>query len=97
MCFVNYATELKNNTIHHNNYVCDMKDNGPHCVECIFVGENDHLSPRRLCAETMTDVAELENGFGHCDKFKSCFKWYNQINPIKKWMLEKTGFVFKNR
>lgn len=99
MCYVNYTTELKNNTIHHNNYTDDIKVDAPrgHCVDCIFVGENDNISKNRLCAETMTEVAELSNGFGHCDKLKSCYKWYNQINPIKKWLLEQTGFVFRNR
>lgn len=99
MCYVNYAIKFKNDTIHHNNYVDDIKADAPrgHCINCIFVGKNDYLSLNSLCAETMTEVAELSNDFGHCDKLKSCYKWYNQINPIKKRLLEKSGFVFKNR
>jgi hypothetical protein len=84
-----------------DNYTDDMKrdrskENG-NCVECIYVGENDSVSNSRLCAETMSRIDELSHGFGHCDKCKTCYKWYNQINPIKKWLLERTGFRFKNR
>lgn len=66
------------------------------CHACIFTGENETLSKHRLCAETMSEIAEV-NGNGYCDKCKPAWCWYNQINPIKKWLLEKTGFRFKNR
>ena len=84
-----------------DNYTDDIKrdrskENGC-CVECIYVGENDDVSNARLCAETMSRIDELSNGFGHCDKCKICYKWYNQVNPIKKWLLERSGFRFKNR
>lgn len=98
--FIEYVNKSKSETKHSNNYTDDIKrdrskENG-YCHACIFTGENEEVSKYRLCAETMSEISEV-NGNGYCDKCKPCWHWYNQINPIKKWMLEKTGFVFKNR
>ena len=95
-----FVLKKKSETKHHNNYTDDIKrdttkENG-NCHACIFTCENENISKRRLCAETMSDIAEVRAG-GHCDKCKPAWKWYNQINPIKKWLLEKEGFKFKNR
>lgn len=97
---INYVCKNKAKTKHNNNYTDDMtrdtsKDN-TNCYCCIFVGENDNVSNSRLCAESMDEISEV-SGFGTCDKGRTRFKWYNQINPIKKWLLERTGFRFKNR
>ena len=91
MKMLNYIPKIKD----WDNYVEKSENN--HCVNCIFVGDNDEFSNRRLCAETISVIPELSSGFGCCDRYKSCFKWYNQINPIKKLILKKSGFVFKNR
>ncbi len=100
MCNVNYTFEMKNNTQNHNNYNDDprrdsSKEKG-NCHSCIFSGENESFSKRRLCVETISEIAEVD-GNGYCDKCKPAWHWYNQINPIKKWLLERTGFKFKNR
>lgn len=96
----NYTTESKYKSKHHNNYTDvvgrDTSNEKTDCHGCIFVGENEHVSKERLCAERMREIAEVK-GFASCDKGKPYWKWYNQINPIKKWLLERSGFVFKNR
>ena len=98
--FVNYACENKANTKHNNNYTDDIKRDTSKekgwCHACIFTGENENISKWRLCAETMSEIAEVE-GNGYCDKCKPAWNWYNQINPIKKWLVERSGFRFKNR
>ena len=97
---INYTTESKSKSEHHNNYTDDVKrDNSQErgwCGACIYNGENEELSKRCLCAETMSEIAEVCSS-GYCDKCKPAWYWYNQINPIKKWLIEQTGFRFKNR
>ena len=97
---INYVTKRKNKTKHHNNYNDDPKRDSSKekgcCLSCIFSGENEYVSDRRLCAETMSEISEVF-GTGYCSKCKPYWHWYNQINPIKKRLLEKTGFKFKNR
>ncbi len=95
-----YTNKNKKETKHHNNYVDDMNRDRSNektdCHGCIFVGENEDVSKERLCAERMSEIAEVK-GLASCDNGKPYWKWYNQINPIKKWLLERTGFRFKNR
>ncbi len=98
MCYVNYTTESKYKSLHHNNYTDDMKrdttNEKGNCHGCIFIGDNDHVSHEHLCAESMSEVAEVKAN-GYCDKCKPIWKWYNKVNPIKRYLLEKTGFVFR--
>ena len=97
---INYTYKSKSEAKHHNNYAdCrhrDISKAKTDCHGCIFVGENEEVSKERLCAERMSEIAEV-SGIAACDKGKPYWKWYNQINPIKKWLLELTGFRFKNR
>ena len=97
---LNYTTEPKQKSVLHDNYTDDMtrdtsKENG-NCHACIFIGDNDWVSVEHLCAKHVDEIAEVKFN-GHCDKCKPAWHWYNQINPVKKWLVEKTGFKFKNR
>ena len=96
----NYTGENKSKLKPNDNYTEDMKRNisteNGNCHACIYVGENKDLSKHRLCAENMFAIAEV-SGTGRCDKCAVYWKWYNQINPIKKKLVERSGFVFKNR
>ena len=90
----------KSEVKHNDNYVYDIKHDCSkdkvHCYVCIFVGENELVSPHRLCAKRMDEIAEVD-AQGKCDKGRSRFKWYNRINFVKKYLLERSGFVLKNR
>ena len=87
----------KSEAKHNDNYVKRIcSKNKIECCNCIFVGENDYVSQECLCAKYTNEVAEV-NAFGSCDKGRSRFKWYNRINPIKRYLLERSGFEFKNR
>ena len=96
MYSVNYTAELKNT----NNYTDDVrrdtsKEKG-WCSVCIYVGENRSVSEKPLCAESISNIAEVRNT-GYCDKCKPRWFRLNQINSIKKSLLERSGFVLKNR
>jgi len=95
-----YTMQNKSEVKHNDNYVYNIKRDCAwdkvNCYECIFVGENELVSRHRLCAKRMDEIAEVE-GWGKCDKGRSRFKWYHRINFIKKRLLERSGFVFKNR
>ena len=97
---VNYTTESKYKSVKNDNYTDVIgrdtsKENG-NCHSCIFIGDNDDVSAQHLCAKYITEIAEVKHN-GHCDKCKPSWHLYNQINPIKKWLLEQTGFEFRNR
>ena len=98
MIYVNYTTEGKTKSEHNDGYVEDATQiySDVNCHGCIFVGENEHLSKRRLCGKYIREVAEVQ-GNGSCRKARAYWHWYNQINPFKKWLLERSGFKFKNR
>ena len=104
---VNYTTESKYKSLHHDNYTDDM--NRDHlkgnvtCWACIFAGENKHLpilAGKSLCGKYISEVAEVK-GCGTCDSGRSRFKWYNRLYakmmPITTLILKKSGFEYKNR
>jgi len=95
-----YTMENKAKAKHNDNYTNDFKrdcsKDKVNCYSCIFVGENELVSQERLCAKRMNEITEVD-AFGTCDKGRSRFKWYNRINCIKKRLLERSGFEFKNR
>jgi hypothetical protein len=93
---INYTCEFKTKHNYSDDVKRDSLKERGNCHSCVFSGENEHFSKRRLCAETMSEITEVD-GNGYCDKCRPCWHWYNQINPIKKWLLERSGFVFKNR
>lgn len=100
---INYTVESKSKSIHNDNYIPNvLEKNQTHCVTCwacIFCGKNVKipvLKDKMLCAKYIDEVANVK-GAGTCDSGRSRFNKLNFVNPIKKWMLEKTGFVFKNR
>nr|MBQ0091642.1 hypothetical protein [Candidatus Enterousia merdequi] len=100
MALVKYAGVNKFETEHQDNYtqelVRDRTNEKTDCYGCIFCGENENVSERRLCARYINEIAEVQ-GIGTCDAGKSRFHWYNQVGLIKKRILEATGFKFKNR
>lgn len=95
-----YTRKNKADVKHNDNYVYNIKrdcsKDKVNCYSCIFVGENELVSQERLCAKRMNEITEVD-AFGTCDKGRSRFKWYNRINFIKKRLLERSGFVLKNR
>ena len=97
---VNYTAESKAKSFCHDNYTdvvdCDTSKKRNSCGSCIFVGRNNQVSEQLLCAENIVEVAEVKT-CGLCDGYKSVHRLYNQINPIKKWLLERTGFEFNHR
>ena len=97
---VNYICDSKINAKHHDNYTDDVlrdfTSDKTDCGNCIFAGTNKEITSRLLCGKHLREVAEVRS-FATCDKGRSALKWYNRINPINKYVLESSGFVFKNR
>ena len=96
---VNYTTESKIKSIHNDNYTEKSCGVYVSCWQCIFCGKNKDLpvfKDNLLCAKYIKEVAIVE-GAGTCESAKSRFSKLSFINPIKKWILEKSGFDFKAR
>ena len=101
---VNYTADTKKRSKHRDNYTDDAnRDTSKEkicCRECIFVGEyvgnNEYLARHHLCAKYIDEIANVKDS-GTCDKALSAKKWYNRINPLKKWLLEQSCFKFMNR
>ena len=102
MALVNYACVHKSKSRYPDNYTLDMdmldnpRKSNVTCRRCIFVGKNKKISETDLCAKYIDEVTNV-NFAGTCSAGRDSSAWYNQINPIKKWLLERTGFVFRNR
>ena len=99
---INYTGVKKSKLKFNDNYIDDMRDDPSRkvsCWMCIFSGKNDEIpvvKGKQLCVRHMGEITEVK-GSGTCDEARSRFKWYNKLNPIKKWLLERDGFKFKNR
>ena len=100
---VNYTAESKSKAIHHDNYIGNvLETHNADCVscwQCIFSGKNKDIAivqDKLLCAKYLLEIA-IVNGKGTCDSARSRFKRYNFVNPIKKMILERSGFDFNAR
>ena len=100
---VNYTVESKSKAKNHDNYISDVlethKNDCVSCWQCIFCGKNKEikvLQDKLLCAKYLLEIA-IVNGKGTCDSARSRFKRLNFVNPIKKMILEKSGFDFEAR
>lgn len=97
---VNYTVESKFNSKHFDNYTENSNNAKVYCHACIYVGDyvgnNERLARNHLCAKYIDEISEVKH-CGTCDRALAAYKWYNQINPIKKWFLEQADFKLKNR
>ncbi len=103
MIVANYTTDSKSKAVQHDNYIDSVRNtNKKNCVSCwmcIYCGKNKHLvvvQDKLLCAKHIDEIAIVQ-GAGTCDSARSRFKWYNFVGPLKKMILEKSGFDLKAR
>ena len=103
MIIANYTAEDKIKAIKHDNYIDDVKksknENCVSCWMCMYCGRNKHvavLKEKLLCAKYVDEIA-IVKGSGTCDSARSRFKWYNFVGPLKKMVLERSGFDLKAR
>lgn len=100
---VNYTVDDKSKVKQHDNYVDSVKkskkQNCVSCWMCIYCGKNEHLAvmqDKLLCAKYINEIAFVK-GAGTCDSARSRFKWYNFVGPLKKMLLERSGFDLRAR
>ena len=103
MIVANYTADDKSKAINNDNYVGtipeEKKNNCVSCWMCIYCGKNKCLpvmAKQLLCAKYINEIA-IVNGGGTCDSARSRFKWYNFVGPLKKMLLERSGFDLKAR
>ncbi len=74
-----------------DHYTSDYEDHNEWCQYCVHYCEHCN-NPYRWCSKGSL-TGSVVNFCGHCDKFSNNGK----INPLKQWLLEKSGFEFKNK